>query len=144
MIAGFQGEYRWLSNFWPAIIRVEDITFPTVEHAYVAAKSLEPFAQPDLAWYLRLRSAAVKKIGRGLTCKPDWDDIKLDVMLDLTRKKYGEANPDLGKRLLGTGDEYIEETNHWGDTFWGVCDGVGHNWLGLIIQDVRKEIQNVT
>lgn len=40
-IMGFRDDYRWLSNFWPAEVSVGDVTFPTVEHGFVASK-LEP------------------------------------------------------------------------------------------------------
>lgn len=40
-IMGFQGDFRWLSNFWPAEVAVGDVIFPTVEHGFVASK-LEP------------------------------------------------------------------------------------------------------
>lgn len=42
IIREFQGEYRFLSNFWPAKITFGDWTFPSAEHAYQAAKSLGP------------------------------------------------------------------------------------------------------
>src|SRR5690348_9381030 len=40
-IAEFQGEYRFLSNFWPAEVAYEGITYPTAEHAYQAAKTMD-------------------------------------------------------------------------------------------------------
>src|SRR4051812_21328901 len=40
-IAEFQGEYRFLSNFWPATVEFEGIRYPTAEHAYQAAKTLD-------------------------------------------------------------------------------------------------------
>lgn len=51
-------------------------------------------------------------------------------------------NSDLRYRLLRTGDAYLEETNNWGDKFWGVCDGEGENHLGKIIMKVRGAIKN--
>ena len=38
MISEFQKEYRWLSNFWPCLIEFEGKIYPSVEHAYQAAK----------------------------------------------------------------------------------------------------------
>jgi len=146
MIAGFQGEYRWLSNFQRARIKLDDVEFVSVEHAYVARKiTAERWtgADPDtLAWFNHQTAAYIKKFGRDFPLRSEWDDIKRSVMLDLTRKKYSEDNPELREKLLATGDEYIEETNHWGDTFWGVSNGVGHNHLGHIIMKVREEIRN--
>ena len=48
--------------------------------------------------------------------------------------------PSLRDKLIATGDAYIEETNNWGDEFWGVCHGFGENMLGKILMEIRKEI----
>lgn len=44
-ILGFQGEHRWLSNFWPVPVTAYGIVFPCNEQAYVAAK-LHPGSDP--------------------------------------------------------------------------------------------------
>lgn len=33
-----QGENRWLSNFWQAQVILDWVVFPSIEHAYQAAK----------------------------------------------------------------------------------------------------------
>jgi ribA/ribD-fused uncharacterized protein len=135
-IKGFKGENRWLSNFWPCIVHIHGEEFPSVEHAYVAAK-----ADTQVEWLdalsMRDKSAAeVKKFGRKL--KPeDWDKRKYEVMYKLVAQKFSFKNPELLQKLLDTKDAYIEETNYWKDTYWGVCNGVGENNLGKIIMEVR-------
>jgi hypothetical protein len=47
-------------------------------------------------------------------------------------------NPDLGKRLIATGDLELVEFNTWDDRFWGVCGGVGLNWLGHFLMELRR------
>jgi len=47
----------------------------------------------------------------------------------------------LSELLLSTGDKYLEETNNWGDEFWGVCNEVGENNLGKILIRVRKKLK---
>ena len=42
--------------------------------------------------------------------------------------------------LIKTGNTELIEGNFWGDTFWGICDGVGENNLGKILMRVRKEL----
>lgn len=37
----FEGEYRFLSNFYPQPVIFEGMLFPSVEHAYQAAKTLD-------------------------------------------------------------------------------------------------------
>jgi hypothetical protein len=42
--------------------------------------------------------------------------------------------------LISTGDTQLIEENTWGDTFWGVCNGIGKNMLGIILMDVRRAL----
>ena len=135
-IRGFDGQYRWLSNFWPVIIRMSGLVYQSVEAAYQAAKTL------DMTVRQRLTSATAaesKKIGKTVKLRPDWENIKLDVMYALVKYKFTH-NEELRKKLLDTGDAYIEETNYWGDRFWGVSNGTGENHLGKILMRVRKEL----
>src|SRR6476659_485182 len=39
-VAEFQGEFRFLSNFWPATIDFDRISSPTLDHAFQSAKTL--------------------------------------------------------------------------------------------------------
>ena len=59
-------------------------------------------------------------------------------MKELLRQKF--LIPELGQMLLETGNSPLEETNSWGDTYWGVCKGVGKNMLGKLLMEVRNEI----
>lgn len=141
-IMGFFGEYRWLSNFWPVDIYCESEStglykFSTTEAAYQAYKSLDP---EDWLKFSDLSTAAeAKRLGNKIRLRPDWDIIKYKVMLDITRKKFQYEY--LAKNLLSTGDRYLEETNNWGDTYWGVCNGTGLNKLGEILMKVRNELR---
>ena len=40
-ILAFTAEHRYLSNFYPSVIRAEGISYPTVEHAFQAAKTTD-------------------------------------------------------------------------------------------------------
>jgi predicted NAD-dependent protein-ADP-ribosyltransferase YbiA (DUF1768 family) len=50
--------------------------------------------------------------------------------------------PTLRNLLIETGDAYIEECNSWNDIFFGVCNGIGENYLGKIIMKIRKHIKD--
>ena len=135
-IKGFHGEYRWLSNFWAAPLTVGSMTFATSEHAYQAAKSLLPNE-----WALVNATSSpgrAKRIGQQLTLRPDWEDIKIEVMREIIAAKF-DQNPDLKTKLLATKGRRLFEENTWGDTFWGTCNGFGRNYLGLIIMNYRDE-----
>jgi len=136
-IDSFSGDFRWLSNFAEAPVVLDGVEYPTTEHAYQAAKTTD-CAERDAI----LRCATpgrAKRMGQEITMRWDWDDVKEAVMLDLTRQKY--TLPEYRKWLLATGDREIVEGNTWGDTFWGVCNGVGENKLGRILMQVRDEIR---
>lgn len=142
MIKEFQGEYRWLSNFWPVDIEYEGLQYPSVEHAYQAAKFLDCKIREEFTYGSPGRAKRLtRQKGLAELMRTDWDNVKLSIMLDLTRKKY-RADKGLATKLINTGDMYIEEGNTWGDKFWGVCKGRGANNLGLIIMTVREELRN--
>lgn len=135
-IKGFQGEYRFLSNFTPALIEYEGLKFPTVEHAYQAAKSKDVHFRRHVAELLTPGRA--KRAGQTAKLRTDWEDVKLGIMLDLLRIKFKSSR--LRLQLKQTGSAHLEETNYWGDTFWGVCKGKGENQLGKLLMKVRDEI----
>ena len=136
-ISGFRGEYRWLSNFWFSNVSFEGHTYRTVEHAYVASKTL---CLEDRLYIKSLsKPSEAKRFGKSLELRGDWEDVKLVLMEDFTRQKFSSGV--IREKLLGTGDSVIVEENWWGDTFWGVCKGSGENHLGKIIMKVRSEIK---
>ena len=49
MINAFSGDYRWLSNFEEASVFFEGRAYKSTEHAYQAAKSLNPMVRKDIA-----------------------------------------------------------------------------------------------
>ena len=71
--------------------------------------------------------------------RSDWLDVRLRLMKELVRRKF--ENPELRSLLLSTGTTVLVEGNQWGDTFWGVCKGVGENHLGLILMEIREELR---
>lgn len=137
-IDSFQGEYRFLSNFWPATVVYEGITYHTVEHAYQSAKTLDMSERRRIA-ALATPSAA-KTAGRALAQRADWEAVKLRVMEDCVRYKFTH-DAELRAKLLATGDAELIEGNTWNDTFWGVCEGKGENHLGMILMKVRGELR---
>lgn len=139
-IIKFDGEYRYLSNFHYAPFQWNGIDWSRVECAYQAAKSLR-----RSEWYKisLMGPGDAKRYGRTIACRPDWDNIKDDVMLELVLLKF-ISNPQLAARLVSTGDRWIEEGNNHRDVYWGVCpvgSGFGHNKLGKILMEVREHLR---
>lgn len=135
----FRDEYRFLSNFFPARIVVDEIVYPTVEHAYQAEKT------KDEKEKLRIRDCETpgdaRKLGKAIKDLPaDWEKHKYNVMAELVERKF-ENHPELMKKLLDTGTKTLVEGNFWHDKFWGICFciscGQGQNKLGRILHSVR-------
>lgn len=139
LIYNFTGEYRFLSNFWPCRIVFDRLIYPSVEHAYVAAKTLNP-AERAFVRKCCLSPGDAKRFGRELTLRRDWDAVKLAVMEDFLRQKFAPHTP-LAEKLLATGDAKLVEGNTWGDTFWGRCRGKGRNHLGNLLMIIREELK---
>lgn len=135
-ITSFSGEHRFLSNFWLVSIEFEGINYPSVEHAYQAAKTDDRQVRSQCLAYT---AGQAKRWGRTLTIRDDWEDIKVPLMESLVRQKFTN-NLILMKLLIDTGNQTLIEGNTWGDTFWGVCNGEGLNMLGVCLMTVRNEL----
>jgi hypothetical protein len=136
-IKGFFGDYRFLSNFELSTCLYDGILYPSSENAYQAAKSLDTQVR---AQFVNIKPSESKKLGKQIQVREDWEKVKYGIMYNIVLDKF-IRNSKLGDLLIETGDKYLEETNHWGDKVWGVCNGIGTNWLGKILMDVRNEIR---
>jgi len=138
IIDNFRGQYRFLSNFYPVSICYNGITYPSVEHYFQAQKTDDKAIRRIIAG-LKTPGEAKRK-GRTLLLVPKWDSIKVIVMYIGLIKKF--EYPHLQEKLLTTGDAILIEGNHWGDTYWGVCSGVGDNYLGKMLMTIRQYHKN--
>lgn len=135
-IISFKDEYAFLSNFYPAKIMYGGIEYPTSEHMYVAMKTLNITEREHIATIET--PGQVKRFGRTLTLRKDWNKIKLKMMYICVSAKF-DQNIDLIDKLLATGDAELIEGNNWNDTYWGVCNGIGENHLGKVLMNTRWE-----
>ncbi|KKL95326.1 hypothetical protein LCGC14_1855750 [marine sediment metagenome] len=133
----FFGVFSFLSNFHPCETIYDDVAYPTVEHAYQAAKTLGNRTR------VSIRKAdtpsKAKRMGRKVRLRPKWEAIKVDIMREILWSKF--ANPELGDLLVATGDALLLEENSWGDRYWGVVDGDGLNVLGNLLMEIREELK---
>lgn len=136
IIDSFTGDYKFLSNFYPCKVKLDDVEYPSVEHAYQAAKTLDPDERKHFHRHPLPTAGESKKLGRKLKIRPDWESVKLKVMEDLLVQKF--ADEILKKQLQETGDAKLIEGNWWGDTFWGVdVKKGGKNHLGKLLMKIR-------
>lgn len=136
MIREFQGNNRWLSNFAPVQIKLDGLIFPSIEHAYMSAKS------DDDSWKKfcaneKNTAGKVKRASRSIELVEDWETKKLEVMAECIKQKFSQE--PYKTKLFATGKQHIQEGNRWGDKFWGVClkTNNGENHLGKLIMNVR-------
>lgn len=141
MIKNFEGEYAFLSNFYFSPMIIDNVVYTTNEHFFQAMKSLNPKERQTIA--LAPTPGKAKHLGRKVSLRKDWEDIKEEVMLTGLRHKF--SNPELRKKLLATGNEELIEGTTWHDNYWGICDceacgGQGKNRLGKLLMQVREEL----
>jgi len=137
-ITSFRNEYHFLSNFYEYPILYNNVLYKSTEHAFQAQKTL------DLEEIQLVRNASTpgraKKLGKEVTLREDWEDIKVDVMRDILWAKF--SNTDLSTKLLSTGERHLIEGNNWHDDFWGMHSHKGKNMLGKLLMEIRDELRN--
>jgi len=136
-IQSFTMEYSFLSNFYPCLIEFEGDIYRTLEHAYQAAKTHDPDERIKIRE--ERKTGKAKRMGKRVTIREEWEQIKVKVMRELLKKKF--ENPQLRKLLLDTYPHDLVEGNTWGDTFWGECNGQGKNMLGILLMQIRSELR---
>lgn len=140
----FNGEYRWLSNFWNKNVLIvhEGITFTSNENFYQAMKTKDVDKRIQIS---KMSEADAKAEGKWIEkshmFRDNWNDIKVKVMAYGLKQKF--SNPILKQKLLDTEDMVIEEGNTWNDTFWGIDlkTGEGENNLGILLMKLRNELK---
>lgn len=133
-ITSFSGEYAFLSNFFPTKIEYQGITYPSSEHMYMAMKTEDQAVRQEIASIETPGKA--KRFGQTIQLRDNWNSMRIKMMYLCVEQKFLQ-NFDLRCRLIATKDAELIEGNNWGDTFWGVCDGVGENHLGIVLMNTR-------
>jgi ribA/ribD-fused uncharacterized protein len=148
-------QFRFLSHFYPSPIFLDEEMWPTVEHYYQAQKSDDPRYRraireaktPGRAKRLAASPFAPRKVSNQswfrrfkMLPRPDWAEVKLQIMRRADRAKFTQ-NPELAALMLETGDaELIEDS--LSDRFWGIGpDGSGPNWAGRVLMEIRAELK---
>lgn len=144
----FRDEYRFLSNFQYAEIEYEGTVFPTVENAFQAAKTEDKSQRTP---FVTAKPGEAKKLGRRVTLRKDWEDVKFKIMKQLIVSKFPadtkHKNYWLTRKLLGTGAMMLVEENRWHDNIWGACtcekcrNKAHRNMLGIILMERRAELR---
>eukprot|EP00927_Polykrikos_kofoidii_P031642 TRINITY_DN27181_c0_g1_i1.p1 TRINITY_DN27181_c0_g1~~TRINITY_DN27181_c0_g1_i1.p1 ORF type:complete len:670 (+),score=63.20 TRINITY_DN27181_c0_g1_i1:85-2010(+) len=145
-IETFNGPHKWLSNFSWSTVDFEGERYPSVEHAFQAAKlktngerRSRGFTRADLTF------GEAKRLGRQVPLRDDWREIREDVMYACLESKF--ADPVLRSKLLATGDRKLID-GHSGspDLIWGyhIPSQAGENRLGKLLMDLRSHLRSET
>ena len=139
MIDKFDGNNSFLSNFYPCTVIYDGLTYSSSEAAYQAAKCANISMR---AQFTTMNPSKAKRMGRNVILRDDWERVKLNIMKEILIIKF-TTNPDLAEMLLATGEEQLVEGNTWNDHYWGICNGVGQNHLGKLLEEVRAMLRTI-
>ena len=138
----FAGERRFLGNFFYSPIQYDNYVYKTAEHAFQAAKTFNEAEKTKIK--LSATPNVAKKLGRRVTLRADWEDIKYNIMEEIVRAKF-QQNYKLMQKLVLIPDKELCEWNKHHDNIWGICvcsrckGNKGRNWLGKILRVVKNE-----
>ena len=136
----FDGEYRFLSNFDAHGFISNSVYWKTVENFYQANKTEDP---KICQLFIELTPAQAKIKGRKIQVRPNWDSIKVFIMVRGVYLKFSNPmNDSILQKLFETGYRELVEKNWWHDAYWGQFEGEGLNKLGRILMGVREYLAN--
>lgn len=143
-ITSFDGKYSFLSNFYPLKKPISvsfkegvSLSFHSVEAAYQAGKCADIH---ECELFTRMDAKEAKRYSHKIKyLRDDFTRYNVMYMEMLLKKKFSDK--DLAKRLLDTAPMKLIEGNYWNDTFWGVCNGEGKNYLGGLLMEIRNGLK---
>lgn len=131
-------KYFEFSNFYLSSFYLDSQEWKSVEHYFQAQKTLDIKQKEKIRNLDTPREA--KRLGRKISLRPDWEEVKMKVMEDACRAKFTQIQA-LRKLLLSTGEKKLREHTK-GDRFWG--DGGGNkglNQMGRILMKLRGDLR---
>ena len=137
-VTSFRGAYDFLSNMYSVTFAWDGRTYQNSEAAFQSAKTLDPLERDAFSG---MNGVTANRAGKKVALRRDWEDVKVGIMEEVVRAKFGQ-NPELKERLIATGGMELMEGNNWHDTFWGVNAKTleGENRLGQILMKIREEL----
>lgn len=132
--------YGCFSNLFRRPLEFEGRVFPTAEHAYQFGKARKPAVRE---WLMASPSPSLLAMAaHGLypwDIAPGWSKGRRDRMRRVVEAKFRQS-PDLAEILVATGTARLVEratVDNAVNRRWGEVNGVGTNWLGMILMEVR-------
>lgn len=145
LIDSFKGANSIFSNFY------ENINYPFIfnglmffsgEAAFQSAKTLDNEIRKK---FCNLHPNEAKIFGHQIELRPDWDEIKDEIMYQVVKAKF-TSHPTMRRRLTNTYPKMLIEGNTWHDNHFGSCkcqrckNISKENVLGKVLMRVREEM----
>lgn len=141
-ILRMNGEYLFLSNFYEGnVFEYKGCKFTNTEAPFHAEKCIERIKEFEME-----RPSQSKKLGRRVSLRADWEDIKDQVMYDVCYAKFSQ-DEELKAKLLATGSRELVEGNMHNDRCWGMVynsrtgEYEGENRLGIVLMKLREDLK---
>lgn len=140
----FSGRFKWLGNFSWSDLEFEGDWYPSVEHAFQAAKVANKTERSGYGFTdAKLSFGDAKRLGRSVPLRQDWKEIRENVMAACLAAKF--TDPTLRQKLLATGDsELIDGHSGSPDLIWGYHfpSQAGENRLGKLLMELRHSLRS--
>jgi ribA/ribD-fused uncharacterized protein len=141
-IDSFTGYFEFLHNNFLTPVYFEGFLYPSVTHAYHAARSSDENTRKAILNADSFHTVA--KIARRIEDPQNWQMERTKIMERLVRDKFRRSK-ELQEKLKATENRelimsYEDETS--GNLFWGMVKEKGQNQLGRILMKVREDINN--
>ncbi|WP_414541621.1 NADAR family protein [Nostoc sp. CCY0012] len=134
-------QYGCFSNFSYHGFELDNLYWYTSEHYFQAQKFLGTFHVEKIRLVKTPKDAANMGRDRSRPLRPDWTEVKDDVMRKAVLRKF-ETHKDIREILLSTDNEEIVENSPI-DYYWGCgANGSGKNMLGIILMEVREILRH--
>lgn len=123
---------------YPCQIKLGGMEYKSAEHYYQSMKALD---ESKKAW-IRDSATGYEAKARAHELKESEaakksPEQKIETMREAFLAKF-DQNPELGSKLLETGDSELLEDSH-DDLFWGAK---GENWIGKLAMEAREAVRN--
>lgn len=133
-------QYGCFSNFSPHGFVLDELYWSTSEHYFQAQKFIATPYLEKLRLVKTPKEAANMGRQRTLPLRPDWEEVKDNIMRKAVFSKFS-TNKDIQEILLSTGNEKLVENSPI-DYYWGCgADGSGKNMLGIVLMEVRQQLK---
>jgi|ERR1035437_1316875 ribA/ribD-fused uncharacterized protein len=124
-----------LSAFASTPISISGVTWPSAAHFYYGQKTLDENLREEIR--RSVTPVEARKLGKSLKLRPQWEEMKFDIMLVAFRAKFSQ-HESCKQFLLATGHKKLYEERPY-KSDWGHSNG-GRNLTGNALSTIREHL----